>query len=68
MTLAKTFFLKTEKSGKLSYNAQNIILAGGHVRACAGDLVVHGALIPCVCVSVCLCVRYQTPFSSRHES
>ena len=28
------------------------------------------ALIPCVCVCVrvCACVRYQTPFSSRHES
>ena len=24
--------------------------------------------IPCVCLSVCLSVRYQTPFSSRHES
>ena len=40
------------------------ILAGCHVRASAGDLAVHGALIPCACVSV----RYQTPFSSRHES
>ena len=40
------------------------ILAGGHVRASAGALAVHTALIPCVC----LCVRYQTPFSSRHES
>ena len=28
------------------------------------DLAVHSALIPCACV----CVRYQTPFSSRHES
>ena len=44
------------------------ILAGCHVRASAGDLVVHGALIPCACVCVCVCVRYQTPFSSRHES
>ena len=46
------------------------ILAGCHVRASAGDLAVHGALIPCVCVRVCVCVsvRYQTPFSSRHES
>ena len=46
------------------------ILAGGHVRASAGALAVHTALIPCVCVSVCVClsVRYQTPFSSRHES
>ena len=34
------------------------------MRASAGDLAVHGALIPCLCVSV----RYQTPFSSRHES
>ena len=42
------------------------ILAGGHVRASAGALAVHGALIPCVCA--CACVRYQTPFSSRHES
>ena len=25
------------------------ILAGCHVRASAGDLAVHGALIPCVC-------------------
>ena len=32
------------------------ILAGGHVRASAGDLAVHGALIPCVCVCVCVCV------------
>ena len=54
----------------------NIVLAGCHVRASAGDLAVHGALIPCVCVCVCVCVclsvclsvRYQTPFSSRHES
>ena len=44
------------------------ILAGGHVRASAGALAVHTALIPCVCVSVCLSVRYQTPLSSRHES
>ena len=43
-----------------------LILAGCHVRASAGDLAVHGALIPCVCV--CVSVRYQTPFSSRHES
>ena len=28
-----------------------IILAGGHVRASAGALAVHTALIPCVCVS-----------------
>ena len=42
------------------------ILAGGHVRASAGALAVHTALIPCVCA--CVCVRYQTPFSSRHES
>ena len=34
----------------------------------AVDLAVHSALIPCVCLSVCLSVRYQTPFSSRHES
>ena len=47
---------------------KQIILAGGHVRASAGDLVVHGALIACVCVCVCVCVRYQTHFSSRHES
>ena len=40
------------------------ILAGGHVCASAGALAVHTALIPCACVSV----RYQTPFSSRHES
>ena len=35
-----------------------------------GDLAVHSALIPCLCVCVCVClsVRYQTPFSSRHES
>ena len=45
-----------------------LILAGCHVRASAGDLAVHGALIPCACVRVCVCVRYQTPFSSRHES
>ena len=38
------------------------------MHASAGDLAVHGALIPCMCVSVCLCVRYQTPFSSHHES
>ena len=38
------------------------------MRDSAGDPAVHGALIPCVCVSVCLCVWYQTPFSSRHES
>ena len=31
-----------------------IILAGGHVRASAGALAVHTALIPCACVSVCL--------------
>ena len=36
------------------------------MRASAGALAVHTALIPCV--SVCVCVRYQTPFSSRHES
>ena len=40
----------------------NIIIAKGHVRASTGDLAVHGALI------VCVYVRYQTPFSSRHES
>ena len=40
------------------------ILAGCHVRASAGDLAVHGALI----LRVCLCARYQTPFLSRHES
>ena len=45
-----------------------LILAGGHVRASAGALAVHTALIPCACVRVCVCVRYQTPFSSRHES
>ena len=53
-----------------------LILAGGHVRASAGALAVHTALIPCVCVCVrvcvcvcvCVSVRYQTPFSSRHES
>ena len=39
------------------------ILAGGHVRASAGALAVHTALIPRVCLSV----RYQTPFSSRLE-
>ena len=44
------------------------ILAGGHVRASAGALAVHTALILRVCLSVCLSVRYQTPFSSRHES
>ena len=41
------------------------------MRASAGDLAVHGALIRvcvCVCMCVCLSVRYQTPFSSRHES
>ena len=34
------------------------ILAGGHVRASAGDLAVHGALIPCVCACLraCACV------------
>ena len=41
---------------------QQFILAMGHVRASAGDLVVHGAFMACVCV------RCQTPFSSRHES
>ena len=40
------------------------ILAGGHVRASAGALAVHTALIPCACLSV----RSQTPLSSRHES
>ena len=30
------------------------ILAGGHVRDSAGALAVHTALIPCVCVRVCL--------------
>ena len=44
------------------------ILAGGHVRASAGALAVHTALIPRARVCVCLSVRYQTPFSSRHES
>ena len=45
------------------------ILAGGHVRASAGALAVHTALIRVrVCVRVCVCVRYQTPFLSRHES
>ena len=34
------------------------------MRASAGALAVHTALIPRVCV----CVRYQTPFSLRHES
>ena len=33
---------------------QTIILAGGHVRASAGALAVHTALIPRVCVCVCL--------------
>ena len=46
----------------------HFILAGGHVRASAGALAVHTALIPRVCVCVCVSVRYQTPFSSRHES
>ena len=36
---------------------------GSRARS-AVDLAVHSALIPCACV----CVRYQTPFSSRHES
>ena len=31
----------------------NFILAGCHVRDSAGDLAVHGALIPCACVRVC---------------
>ena len=44
------------------------ILAGCHVRASAGDLAVHSAFIPRVCLCVYLSVRYQTPFSSRHES
>ena len=33
-------------------NSDGIILAGCHVHASAGDLAVHGALIPCVCLSV----------------
>ena len=39
------------------------------MRACAGDLAFHGALIAraCVCVCVRACVRCQTPFSSRYE-
>ena len=48
----------------LSGKDTGVILAGGHMRASAGALAVHGVLIPCVCLSV----RYQTPFSSRHES
>ena len=38
------------------------------MRASAGALAVHTALIPRVCVCVSVSVRYQTPFSSRHES
>ena len=34
----------------------SFILAGCHVRASAGDLAVHGALIPRVCLCVCLSV------------
>ena len=33
-----------------------LILAGCHVRASAEELAVHGALIPCVCVSLCVCL------------
>ena len=39
------------------WNALRFILAGCHVRASAGDLAVHGALIACVCVCPCVCVR-----------
>ena len=38
---------------QMLYNS--IFLAGCHVRASAGDLAVHGALIR-VCVCVCVCV------------
>ena len=52
----------------LGHIISGLILAGCHVRDSAGDLAVHGALIPCVRVRACVCVRSQTPFSSRHES
>ena len=52
---------KKEKTILLNGKAgctKHFILAGGHVRASAGALAVHTALIPCVCVCVfvCLCV------------
>ena len=34
--------------------SKHLILAGGHVRASAGALAVHTALIPCACVCVCV--------------
>ena len=48
------------KAGKLkpvpsrsSFFRKKFILAGGHVRASAGALAVHTALIPCACLRVC---------------
>ena len=42
---------------------KSIFFPGSHVRASAGDLAVHGALIVCVrvfvCVCVCACVRVR---------
>ena len=48
---SRFFFHSNWAIPNLSSNP-GFILAGGHVRASAGDLVVHGALIPCVCVCV----------------
>ena len=42
---------------KLHLSNAALILAGGHVRASAGALAVHTALIPCVCVCACVSVR-----------
>ena len=41
------------RCGAFLLHACIFILAGCHVRANAGDLAVHGALIACVCVRVC---------------
>ena len=50
--------LKIEKMRKGIPPSHSIlfILAKGQVRASAGDLAVHGALLACVCVCVCVCV------------
>ena len=37
--------------GRTFVGSATVILAGGHVRASAGALAVHTALIPCLCVS-----------------
>ena len=60
-SMQTAFLRKTERSNGMfsttgvHTGVEALILAGGHVRASAADLAVHGALIACVCVCVCVC-------------